>query len=138
MTDTASNPKTRRSLASLLGELPSQIGDLVRAELAGFKAELTEKIKGVGIGAGLLAGAALFLFFAGCVFIATAIIALALVLPLWLSALIIAVVLLIIAVALALIGLKKVKKATATDPNGVRASIRDDIDALKGVGEYEH
>lgn len=138
MTDSASNPKTRRSLASLLGELPSQVGDLVRAELASFKAELTEKLKGIGIGAALFAGAALFLFFAGCVFIATAIIALALVLPLWLSALIIAVVLLIIAVVLALIGLGKVKKATATDPNGVRASIREDIDALKGVGEYEH
>ncbi|RNE66999.1 phage holin family protein [Cryobacterium tepidiphilum] len=138
MTDTASNPKTRRSLSALLGELPSQIGDLVRAELAAFKAELTEKLKGLGIGAAMFAAAALFLFFAGCVFIATAIIALALVLPLWLSALIIAVVLLIIAVVLALVGLKKVKAATATDSNGVRASIREDIDALKGVGEYEH
>lgn len=138
MTDTATNPKTRRSLGSLLGELPAQISDLVRAELAAFKAELTEKLKGLGIGAALFAGAALFLFFAGCVFIATAIIALALLLPLWLSALIVAVLLLIIAVVLALIGLRKVKKATATDPEGVRASIREDIDAVKGVGDYEH
>lgn len=137
MTTTGFNPKTRRSLAELLGELPAQVGALVSAELAAFKAEMAGKAKNAGIGAGLFVGAALFLFFALGVFIATAVIALALVLPLWLSALIVGVVLLLIAGILALIGMNRVKAATKTDPDGLRGSIRHDVDALKGVGEYE-
>ena len=71
------------------------------------------------------------------VFIALAVIALALVLPLWLAALIVAVSMLIVAVVLVLVGLNRVKAATAPDPEGVHASIRKDVDAFKGVGEYE-
>jgi hypothetical protein len=82
--------------------------------------------------------AAVLLFFAVAVFIATAIIALSLVLQLWLAALIVGVALLVIAVILALIGVNRVKKATETDPNGVRGSIRQDVDALKGVGSYDN
>jgi hypothetical protein len=137
VTNTGFNPKTRRSLAELISELPAQVGALVSAELAAFKAEMAGKAKNAGIGAGLFVGAALFLFFAVSVLVATAVIALALVLPLWLSALIVGVVLLVIAVILALIGLNRVKAATKTDPDGVRGSIRHDVDALKGVGEYE-
>jgi uncharacterized membrane protein len=138
VTTSGYNPKSKRSLFALIGELPAQVSDLVRAELDAIKAELSEKAKNFGVGAGLFAGAAFFGFFAFAVLIALAIIALALVLPLWLSALIVAVVLLAIAAVLALIGVQRVKKATAPDPEGVRASIRQDVDAIKGVGEYDH
>jgi uncharacterized membrane protein len=138
VTTSGFNPKSKRSLFELIGELPAQVGDLVRAELDAFKAELSEKAKNFGVGAALFAGAAFFGFFAFAVLVALAIIALALVLPLWLATLIVAVVLLAIAAVLAFVGLGRVKKATAPDPEGVRASIRQDADAIKGIGEYEH
>jgi hypothetical protein len=60
------------------------------------------------------------------------------VLPLWLATLIVAALLIVIAVILGLVGVSRIKSATAADPDGVRASIRRDVDALKGVGQYEH
>lgn len=138
MSNNGFNPKTKRSLFALVGELPGQIAALVQAELEAFKSELTGKAKNLGVGVGLFVGAAVFAFFAIGVLIATAVIAIALALPLWLSALIVGVALLLIAVILALIGLNRVKAGTAEDPDGVRASIRHDVDAFKGVGEYDH
>ena len=138
MTNTGFNPKTRQSLGTLIGDLPSQVGDLVRAEVDAAKAEFAEKAKNFGIGAGMFAAAAFFGFFAFAVLVALAVIALALVLPLWLATLIVAAVLIAIAAILALVGLNLVKKATAEDPDGVRASLRQDVDALRGVGQYEH
>ena len=138
MSNSGYNPKSKQSLFTLLSELPGQIVDLVKAEIDAFKADISGKAKNVGIGLGLFVGAAVFGFFAICVFIALAVIALDLVLPLWLAALIVAVALLLIAVILALIGLNRVKKGTRHDPEGVSASIQKDVDAFKGVGEYEH
>jgi Flp pilus assembly protein TadB len=132
------NPKSKQSLLTLLSELPGQITALIKAEIDAFKADISGKAKNVGVGIGLFVGAAVFAFFAIIVFIALAVIALALVLPLWLATLIVAVVLLIIAVVLALIGLNRVKKGTRHDPDGVTASIQKDVDAFKGVGQYEH
>lgn len=136
MSHSVYNPKVKRSLFALISELPAEIGNLVTAELHAFTTELTAKAKSFGIGAALFAAAGLFAFFGFAVLIALAIIALALVLQLWFATLIVAFVLLLIAVVLALLGLKNVKSATARDPEGVRASIRLDVDAIKGVGDY--
>ncbi len=138
MSTSGFNPKTKKSVFVLLGELPGQISSLVRAELNAFKAEMAGKAKNVGIGVGLFAVAGVFAFFATGVLIALAVIALALVLPLWLATLIVGFGLLLIAVVLVLIGVNRVKKGTQSDPEGVTASIRADVDALKGVGDYEH
>ena len=138
MTSSGFNPKSKRPLLTLIGELPGQIIALVKAELDAFKAEFAAKAKNFGIGAGLFVVAGVFAFFATGVLVALAVIALALVLPLWLAALIVAVALLLIAALLALIGLNRVKAATKPDPEGVHASLRHDVDAFKGVGEYDH
>ena len=132
------NPRTKRSLIVLLGELPGQIIALIKAELDAFKAEIAGKAKNIGLGIGLFAVAGVFAFLAVIVLIALAVIALALVLPLWLATLIVAVALLLIALVLVLVGLNRVKAGTAADPDGIAASIRHDVDAFKGVGEYEH
>ncbi|WP_166806277.1 phage holin family protein [Cryobacterium cheniae] len=132
------NPKSRKSTFDLLGELPGQIVALVKAELDAAKAEFAGKAKNVGLGIGLFVVAAAFAFFASMVLVATAIIALALVLPLWLAALLVGVALLLLALLLALIGKSRVKVGTSSDPDGVTVSIRRDVDALKGVGKYEH
>ncbi|GEP27413.1 MULTISPECIES: phage holin family protein [Cryobacterium] len=138
MTSSGFNPKSKRPLLALIGELPGQISALVKAELDAFKAEFTAKAKNFGIGAGLFIVAGAFLFFALGVLVALFVILLALVLPLWLATLIVLVVLLLIAALLVLIGVNRVKAATKPDPEGVHASIRHDVDAFKGVGEYDH
>jgi uncharacterized membrane protein len=132
------NPKSKQSLLTLLSELPGQITALIKAEIDAFKADISGKAKNVGVGIGLFVGAAVFAFFAIIVFIALAVIALALVLPLWLATLIVAVALLLVAVILGLIGLNRVKKGTSHDPDGVTASIQKDVDAFKGVGQYDN
>ena len=132
------NPKSRKSTFDLLGELPGQVIALVKAELDAAKAEFAGKAKNVGLGIGLFVVAAAFAFFASMVLVATAVIALALVLPLWLAALLVGVALLLLALLLALIGKSRVKVGTSSDPDGVTESIRRDVDALKGVGKYEH
>jgi positive regulator of sigma E activity len=132
------NPKSKQSLFTLLSELPGQITALIKAEIDAFKADLSGKAKSVGVGIGLFVGAAVFAYFAVLVFIAVAVIAIDLALPLWLSALIVAVALLLVAVILALIGVNRVKKGTKHDPDGVTASIHKDVDAFKGVGDYDH
>ena len=138
MSTSGYNPKSKQSLLTLISELPGQITALIKAEIDAFKADISGKAKNVGLGIGLFVGAAVFAFFAIIVFIALAVIALDLVLPLWLAALIVAVALLLVAVILALIGLNRVKKGTKHDPDGVTASIQRDVDAFKGVGQYEH
>jgi len=138
VTSSGFNPKSKRPLLALIGELPGQISALVKAELDAFKAEFAAKAKNFGVGAALFIVAAAILFFALGVFVALAVIALALVLPLWLATLIVAVTLVLIAVILLLIGVNRVKAATKPDPEGVHASIRHDVDAFKGVGEYDH
>jgi uncharacterized membrane protein len=132
------NPKARKSLFALLGELPGQVSTLVRAELDAFKAEISGKAKNIGLGIGLFAAAGVFAFLAVIVLIALAVIALDLVLPLWLATLIVAVTLLLVAAILVLVGLNRVKAGTVPDPDGISASIRHDVDAFKGVGDYEH
>ena len=132
------NPKSKQSLLTLISELPGQITALIKAEIDAFKADISGKAKNVGIGLGLFIGAAVFAYFAVLVFIAVAVIAIDLALPLWLSALIVAVGLLLVAVILALIGLNRVKKGTRHDPDGVTANLQKDVDAFKGVGDYDH
>lgn len=138
MSNSEFNPKRKRSIFALLGELPGEISELVRAELEAFKADLSAKAKNVGIGVGLFAAAAVFAFFATGVLVALAVIVLALVLPLWLATLIVMVALLLIAGILVLVGVNRVKKGATHDPDGVTANIRRDVDALKGIGDYEH
>ena len=76
-------------LGALVHDLSVQIPELVRSELRLAQAELTEKGKRVGIGAGLFGAAGLLAFFGAATLIATAVLALALVLPAWLAALIV-------------------------------------------------
>jgi len=131
------NPKSKRSLITLLSDLPGQISDLVRAELEAFKAEFASKAKNIGVGAALFIVAAAIGVFALGVFVALLIIVFDLFLPLWLATLIVLALLLAMAAVLVLIGVNRVKAATAPDPDGVQASLRNDVDAFKGVGQFE-
>lgn len=127
----------RRSVFTLIGELPGIITTLIRDEIEQIKREAITRLKSAGIGIGLFAGAAVFLYFAAFALLAAVIMLIALVLPPWLSALIVGAVLLIIAVILALIGLNRVKKGVPPVPKEAVDSVKDDVKAFKGVQQYD-
>jgi hypothetical protein len=119
------------STGQLVGQLTEQISRLVRDEARLAQAEVTQKAKRLGIGAGLFGGAGLFAFLGLAVLVAAAVLALALVLPGWLAALVVAVVLLAVAGVLALVGKKDVEKGTPPVPSEAIASTRTDIQTVK-------
>ena len=127
----------KKSVFKLIGDLPGLISTLLRDEIEQIKREAITRLKSAGIGIGLFAGAAIFAYFAILVLIATVILAIANALPPWLSALIVGVVLLLVAVVLALIGLRSVKKGVPPVPKEAVDSVKDDVKAFKGVGNYD-
>ncbi|HEV7948854.1 MAG TPA: phage holin family protein [Glaciihabitans sp.] len=122
----------RLSLVGLLRQIPGQVSRLVRDEVRAAQAELTEKLKMAGVGAGLLAGAAVFGLFAFGVLLASAILGLSTVLAPWLSALIVGVVLLVVAGVLAFIGIRKLKKGVPPVPTDSIENVKADIRVVKG------
>jgi hypothetical protein len=127
----------KKSVFTLIGELPNLITTLIRDELEQIKREAVTRLKTAGIGVGLFVGAAVFAYFALWVLIATAILGIATALPPWLSALIVGVVLLLIAVVLGLLGLSRVKRGVPPVPKEAVDSVKDDVKAFKGVGHYD-
>ncbi len=128
-------PVTRPSdepIGALVHRLSEQIPGLVRSELRLAQAELTEKGRRAGIGVGMFSAAGLLGFFAGATLVATAILALALVLPAWAAGLIVAVLLLAAAGVVALAGKKEVEQATPPAPERTIASVREDVETVKG------
>jgi Putative Actinobacterial Holin-X, holin superfamily III len=119
------------STGQLVGRLTEQISRLVRDEARLAQAEVTQKAKRLGTGAGLFGGAGLFAFLGLAVLVAAAVLALALVLPGWLAALVVAVVLLAVAGVLALVGKRDVQKGTPPVPTEAIASTRTDIQTVK-------
>ena len=127
----------KKSLIQLIGDVPGLLSQLLKDEIEQIKKELTEKLKRLGLGAGLFAGAAFFGFFAFAVFLAVAILVLAIWLPAWAAALIVLVVLLILAGVLALLGLREVKKGVPPTPEESIKSVKNDVRAIKGMGKYD-
>lgn len=125
----------RRSLFALIGDLPSLIVGLVRAELEQFKAELSAKGQRIGVGVALIVLAVSFAFFGLAVLVAVAVLALALVLPAWLAALIVAGALFVLALLLVLIGRGRIQAGLAK--NDLDVNLRRDLDAFKGEGSYD-
>jgi hypothetical protein len=120
-----------RPIGDLVKELSEQTSTLVRKELELARAEMTQKGKTAGIGAGMFGGAVLMGALALGALTAFLILALSLVLDEWLAALLVALVYGTIAGALALIGKKKIKEATPPVPEQTKASVRRDIEETK-------
>ena len=83
-----------RPTAALVHDVTELVPRLVRQELDLAKAELTEKGKRAGAGAGLLGGSGVVAWFGVAVLVAAAVLGLAEVMPAWAAALIVAAVLL--------------------------------------------
>lgn len=134
----ATPPKApKRSLFSLIGDLPHLLVDQVRNEIELLKKELTDKIKHAGIGIGLLVGAGAFAFFFAMVLTAAGILGLATVLPAWAAALIVAGALLLITVLLALVGIAQLRSSTPASPEKTITSIKQDVRTIQGIGKRE-
>jgi putative superfamily III holin-X len=124
-------PAAEKSTAELVQLASEQLSRLVRDELTLAKAELAEKGKRAGIGAGLFGGAGVLAMYGLGAAIATGIIALSLVLPLWLAALIVTVVLFVMAGVLALLGKSQISRAVPPEPLAAIESVKADVDEVK-------
>jgi hypothetical protein len=119
-----------QSTAELVQHASEQITRLVRDELALARAELAEKGRHAGMGAGLLGGGGLVALYAVGVLIIAAVLGLAVVMPDWLAALIVGVVLLLVAGIMALTGRQQVKQAVPPVPEGTARSVRADVESV--------
>ena len=126
---------TKRSLFALLGDIPTMVTDLVQREIELVKTEVTEKLRALGKGSGLLAGAAVVVLFMIGVLLTSAVLALSLVMPGWAAALVVAGILLIIAAVLGLIGYRVLKKSMPLYPVDSLESLQKDLHAIQGIGQ---
>jgi hypothetical protein len=122
------------STAELVSRLTQQSTELIRNELRLAQAEMTEKAKHAGVGAGLFGGAGVVALYAGGALVATVILLLDLLMDAWLAALIVSVVLFAVAGVVALMGKKQVSQATPAAPRHTIDSVKQDVDTIKGAG----
>jgi Flp pilus assembly protein TadB len=120
-----------RSLGELLGQLSEQTTRLVHQELELAKAELTDKARQAGMGAGLFGGAGALGLAALGALTACLILALNAVVPAWLAALIVAVVYGIIALVLVRQGQARVKRAVPPVPTQTIETVKEDVEWAK-------
>jgi uncharacterized membrane protein YqjE len=118
-------------VSELVKQLSDQTTTLVRKEVELAKAELAEKGKKAGLGAGMFGGAGFFGFFAFGGLTATFILALTTAVSPWLAALIVTAVYGAIAGVLALQGKKKVKEAGPPVPERAVDSTKEDVAWVK-------
>jgi uncharacterized membrane protein YqjE len=125
------NDMRDRGTGELLKELSDHTTTLVRKEIELAKAELGEKGKKAGQGAGMFGGAGLFAVFAFAALTTCIIVALDSAMELWLAALIVAVVYGAIAGVLALQGRNKVQEAGPPVPEQATESVKEDVEWAK-------
>ena len=120
-----------RPIGDLVKQLADQTSTLVRQEIDLAKAEMTEKGRVAGKGAGLLGGAALIGLLAAGALTACLILALALVVADWLAALIVAVVFAAVAAFLGLKGRDRIQRATPPVPQQTVETVKEDVEWAK-------
>jgi uncharacterized membrane protein YqjE len=120
-----------RSTGELLKQLSEQTTRLVHQELELAKAELQQKGKQAGMGAGMFGGAGALGLAALGALTACFILALNAVMPAWLAALIVAVVYGIIAFVLVKQGQARMKRATPPVPEQTIETVKEDVEWAK-------
>jgi hypothetical protein len=117
-----------RSLPELLRQLSQETTQLVHQELELAKAELQQKGRQAGAGAGMFGGAGALGLAALGALTACFILALNAVMPAWLAALIVAVVYGVIAFVLVKQGQAKLKQATPPVPEQTIETVKEDVE----------
>jgi MFS family permease len=120
-----------RPIGELIKQLADQTSTLVRQELDLAKAELSEKGKQAGKGAGLLGAAAVVGLLAAGALTAFLIMLLDGALANWLAALVVAVAFGAIAAVLALQGRNRIQAAAPPVPEQTRETVKEDVEWAK-------
>jgi Putative Actinobacterial Holin-X, holin superfamily III len=120
-----------RPIGELLKQLSEETTRLVHQELELAKAELAQKGKQAGLGAGLFGAAGAIGLLAAAALTACFILALDAVMPAWLAALIVAVVYAAAAAVLALRGRERVKQAIPPMPEQTIETVKEDVQWAK-------
>jgi uncharacterized membrane protein YqjE len=131
MTASRDNELRDRPTGELLRDLSDHTTTLVKQEMELAKAELQEKGKQAGLGAGMFGGAGLFGLGAFAALTACMIAALDQVMEIWLAALVVAVAYAAIAAVLAVTGKQKVKQAVPPVPEQAKDSVKEDMEWAK-------
>jgi MFS family permease len=120
-----------RSLGELFGKLSSETSTLIRQEMALARAELAEKGREAGRGAGLFGGAGVVGLLGAGAITAGIILLLDLVMASWLAAIIVGLVLAVIAAVLAMQGRDRVQKAAPPVPEQTVDTVKEDVEWAK-------
>lgn len=115
----------------LVRQAAQQMSELMRAELRLAAAELKDKARHAGTGAGMLGGAALVALYGVAVLLAAAVAAIAVALPVWAAALIIGGFLMLVAGVLAIMGRAQARRATPPKPEQAMGEARQTVAELK-------
>jgi predicted lipid-binding transport protein (Tim44 family) len=118
-------------IGELLKQLSEETTTLVRQELDLAKAEMAQKGKQAGIGAGMFGGAGVGALLGLAALTAAAIAALDSAMALWLAAVIVGLLWLAVAGVLALQGKRKVQAATPPVPQQTQESVKEDVEWAK-------
>jgi Putative Actinobacterial Holin-X, holin superfamily III len=130
----AADPTERsdeRSVRELIERLGEQTQALARKEVELAKAEVTEKGKRLGVGAGAFGAAGIVGLFAFGALTAALVLLLATAVDAWIAALIVAVAYAVIAGIAALTGRSQVERGTPPVPERAIDSTREDLEAAK-------
>ena len=120
-----------RPVGELLKQLSQETSTLVRQELELAKAEMAQKGKRAGLGAGMLGGAGIAGLLALIALTLTLIYALDTGMPTWLAALIVTALWAAVAGVLALTGKSKVQEATPPVPEQTVETVKEDVEWAK-------
>lgn len=131
VTRTEPSARPKRGTGELVKQGTQQLSELVRAEIRLAFAEIKDKGRHAGMGAGLFGGAGLVAAYGIGALVIAAIAALALVVAVWAAALIIGAVLLVIAAICALTGRRQVTRAVPPVPEQAVRSAKQDVIYLK-------
>ena len=131
MADRVSEPRSDASLGELLKELAEETTTLVRQEIQLAKAEMTQKGKKLGMGAGFFGGAMMAGLMALGALTACLILALNVIMPAAAAAIIVTALFGVIALVLALQGRNRVKEAAPPAPEQTVETVKEDVEWLK-------
>jgi membrane protein len=120
-----------KPLSELVQDLSRQTSTLIRQEMRLAQAELAEKGRHAGKGAGMFGGAGAVALYGVGALVAAAILGLATFLEPWIAAAAVGVVLLIVAGVLALTGKKELDEAGPPKPELALESVQRDVETVK-------
>jgi predicted lipid-binding transport protein (Tim44 family) len=120
-----------RSIGELFSKLSNETSTLIRQEMELARAELTEKGRQAGKGAGLFGGAATVALLGAGAITAGIILLLALLIPDWLAAIIVGLVFVGIAALLGMKGRDEIQAATPPVPEQTVDTVKEDVEWAK-------